>query len=125
MAKILELSLGMALAAGAVMGAGAARAANYEFLAAPATHFNRMYRLDKATGEVGACQFGLPDEGAVGVTVCYKSGDGAGPQTPSEYALVASRHEQEVGVFRVDLRTGAMSVCYVWKDVVVCTPPNK
>jgi hypothetical protein len=44
---------------------------------------------------------------------------------PSDYGLVASRHEHEAGVFRVDYRTGAMSICYVFEDHVVCTPPEK
>jgi hypothetical protein len=106
--------------------AGAAHAANFDFLAAPETDLNRVYRLDKATGEVGACQYGLKDGGgSVGVTLCYPPGEGAGPQTPSEYALVASRHEKEGGVFRVDQRTGAMSICYVLSEAVVCTPPAK
>src|SRR5664279_954821 len=106
--------------AGSVSGAGlallaslhGAMAANYEFLAAPETDLNRVYRLDRATGEVGACQYGLK-EGTVGVTLCYAPGDGAGPQAPSEYSLIASRHEREGGVFRVDLRNGTMSICYV------------
>jgi hypothetical protein len=93
-------------------------------LAAPETDLNRVYRLDKATGEVGACPDGLK-EGGVGVTLCYAPGEGAGPQASSEYALVASRHEREGGVFRVDLRTGMMSICYVLNDVVVCTPQAK
>jgi hypothetical protein len=106
------------------LGASDVFAANYEFLAAPETDLNRVYRLDKATGEVGACQYGLK-EGGVGVTLCYAPGEGAGPQASSEYALVASRHEREGGVFRVDLRTGMMSICYVLNDVVVCTPQAK
>jgi hypothetical protein len=101
-----------------------AQAANYEFLAAPETDLNRVYRLDKATGEIGACQYGLK-EGGVGVTLCYAPGEGAGPQASSEYGLVASRHEREGGVFRVDLRTGMMSICYVLNDNVVCTPQAK
>ncbi len=104
--------------------AGAAFAANFEFLAAPEIDLNRVYRLDRATGEVGACQYGLKDN-SIGVTLCYPSGEGAGAQPPSEYGLVASRHEREAGVFRVDLRTGAMSICYVLNDSVVCTPPAK
>lgn len=99
-------------------------ASSYEFLAAPQTDLNRVYRIDRATGEVGACQYGLR-ENAVGVTLCYPSGEGAGPQAPSEYTLVSSRHEREAGVFRVDLRTGVMSICYVLNDAVVCTPPAK
>ncbi|HEY1736338.1 MAG TPA: hypothetical protein VGG12_06810 [Methylovirgula sp.] len=101
-----------------------AAAANYEFVAAPEIDLNRVYRLDKATGEVGACQYGLK-EGTVGVTLCYPAGDGAGPQGSSEYALIASRHEREGGVFRVDLRTGMMSICYVLNEAVVCTPQKK
>ena len=114
--------------AAAVVGlaafAGSAAAASYEFLAAPEIDLNRVYRLDKATGEVGACQYGLK-EGTIGATLCYPPGEGAGPQGSSEYALVASRHEREGGVFRVDLRTGMMSICYVLNGSVVCTPPAK
>ena len=115
-----------------------AYAASYEFLAAPEVDLNRVYRLDKATGEMGACQYGLSEKPAalpagtsggldtsVGTTLCYPPGDGAGPQSQSEYALIASRHEKEGGVFRVDVRTGMMSICYVLNDKVVCTPPAK
>ncbi|MGH6835422.1 MAG: hypothetical protein ACREC9_07710 [Methylocella sp.] len=104
--------------------APAVLAANYEFLAAPETDLNRVYRLDRVTGEIGACQYGLK-EASVGVTLCYPPGEGAGPQAPSEYSLIASRHEREGGVFRVDLRTGMMSICYVLNDAVVCTPQAK
>jgi len=112
----------LALAAMVASFAGPTRAANYEFLAAPDIALNRIYRLDRATGEVGACQYGLSEkEGTVGVTLCYPPGQGAGPQASSEYALIASHHEKEGGVFRVDVRTGTMSICYVLNDVVVCT----
>jgi len=107
------------------LGAGVAfAAANFEFLAAPEIDLNRVYRLDKATGEIGACQYGLK-ENSVGVTLCYPPGEGAVAQASSEYGLIASRHEREGGVFRVDLRTGTMSICYVLNDQVVCTPPGK
>jgi hypothetical protein len=105
--------------------AGVAQAGNYDFVAAPQIDLNRVYRIDKATGEVGACQYGLKDGAPVGVTLCYPAGEGAGAQTPSEYGLVASRHEKEGGVLRVDLRTGAMSICYVLNEAVVCTPPAR
>lgn len=107
-----------------VMYAQSAFAANYEFLAAPETDLNRVYRLDRATGEIGACQYGLKAT-SVGVTLCYPSGEGAGPQAPSEYSLVASRHEREGGIFRIDMRTGLMSICYVLNETVVCTPQAK
>jgi hypothetical protein len=113
----------LALAAG-LMVAGSARAANFDFLAAPEIELNRVYRLDKLTGEIGACQYG-DKEGTIGVTLCYPPGEGAKGQPPSTYALVASRHEREGGVFRVDVRTGVMSICYVLKAEVVCTPPAK
>ena len=103
----------------------AVRAAKYEFIAAPETDLNRVYRLDRETGEIGACQYGLKDTSAVGVTLCYPPGEGAGPQEPSEYALVASHHQGEGGVFRVDVRTGMMSICYVLNDAVVCTAQAK
>ncbi len=111
--------------AGLLAAGSEAYAVDYEFLAAPETNLNRIFRLDKATGEVGACQYGLVDSESVGVTLCYQQGDGAGPQAPSEYALIASHHVGESGVFRVDVRSGTMSICYVLKDKVVCTPPAR
>jgi hypothetical protein len=109
-----------------LLSSSAAHAAgNYDFLAAPQINLNRVFRLDRTTGEVGACQFGLKEGAPVGITLCYPPGQGAGPQGSSDYALVASRHEQEGGVFRVDLRTGMMSICYVLNEAVVCTPQAK
>lgn len=108
-----------------LIGSQTHAAGSYDFLAAPEIDLNRIFRLDKATGEVGACQFGLKEGSPVGVTLCYAPGQGAGPQGSSDYALVASRHEQEGGVWRVDLRTGMMSICYVLNEAVVCTPQAK
>ena len=109
-----------------LVASSAARAAgNYDFLAAPQIDLNRVFRLDRTTGEIGACQFGLKEGAPVGTTLCYPPGQGAGPQGSSDYALIASRHEQEGGVFRVDLRTGMMSICYVLNETVVCTPQAK
>lgn len=96
-------------------------AAPYDFVPAPQTDLNRIYRIDRITGEVSSCQYGL-QEGTVGATLCFGSGEGAGPQTPGEYGLVSSRHEREGGVFRVNYRTGDMSICYVFDEKVVCTP---
>lgn len=101
-----------------------ALAGQYEFVPAPQTDLNRIYRIDRVTGEVGACQYGQK-EGTFGVTLCFAAGEGAGKQEPSDYGLVASRHEREGGVFRTDLRTGAMSVCYVFDEQVVCTPSER
>jgi hypothetical protein len=101
--------------------AGPALAASYDFVPAPQTDLNRIYRIDRITGEVSSCQYGL-QEGTIGVTLCFSAGEGAGAQTPGEYGLVASRHEREGGVFRVNYRTGEMSICYVFDERVVCTP---
>ena len=91
-----------------------------------------------------ACQYGHNpgktdiEPGAFGITVCYRGGDGATKQEPGDYGLIATRHEQEGGVFRVDYRTGALSICYLYfqrekqgdhevvvDQYVVCTPPYK
>lgn len=115
----------LARSAFAVMAlSGPAAAGSFEFLAAPEITLNRVYRLDKVTGEVGSCQYGLKDN-SVGVTLCYAPGEGATAQAPGEYGLISSRHEKEGGVFRVNLRDGTMSICYVLNDRVVCTPPGK
>jgi hypothetical protein len=98
-----------------------ALAAPYDFVPAPQTDLNRIYRIDRVTGEISSCQYGL-QEGTVGVTLCFGAGEGAGPQAPGEYGLVSSRHEREGGVFRVNYRTGEMSICYVFEERVVCTP---
>jgi hypothetical protein len=120
--SLLRMGLGVGFCA--LGAAGALAVANFEFMAAPQTDLNRVYRVEKSTGEVAACQYGLK-EGTVGVTLCYPPGEGATAQSPSEYGLVSSRHEREAGVFRVDLRTGAMSICYVLSEMVVCTPKGK
>lgn len=103
------------------LGAGAAYAEGYEFLAAPQTDLNRMFRVETTTGEVGVCQYAVKD-GTAGVTLCLPAGDGAGPQEPGRYGLAASNHGQEGGVYRVERGTGRMSACYVLGEQVVCTP---
>ena len=105
-------------------GAGAAAAASFDFAPSPQIDLNRVYRIDRVTGEVGACQFQLKD-GGVGATICFPAGDGAGPQTAGDYGLMPSRHEREGGIFRVNRRTGEMSICYVFDDRVVCTPQTR
>lgn len=123
MTLIPRLTFAAALLGGFALPASAAEI--YQFVATPHTSLNRIYRVDTTTGEMGACQFGLKDN-TVGVTLCYPPGEGAGPQGPSDYGLVASNHQQEAGVFRINKRTGEMSICYVLNDEkIVCTPPAK
>ncbi len=112
---------GWGVAAVALTIAGQPMAAPYEFVPSPSQSLNRVYRIDRATGEVTSCQYALK-EGTIGVALCFGSGEGAGSQTPGEYGLVSSRHTNESGIFRVNYRTGEMSVCYNLDDAVVCTP---
>lgn len=100
-------------------------ASTYDFLPAPQTDLNRIYRVDRVTGEMGACQYGIAREGSVGVTLCYKPGEGATAQAPGEYALLASHHEREAGVYRIEMRSGAVSICYVLNEAVVCTQSSR
>jgi hypothetical protein len=109
----------------AMLASAPALAQQFQFVAAPSTGLNRVYRVDRLSGEVSACQYG-EKEGTIGVTLCYPAGDGARAQPPAEYGLVASHHQAEAGVFRVNLRTGEISVCFVLNDKqVVCTPQAK
>ena len=94
----------------------------YEFAAPPATSADMMYRVDRATGEVGACVFS-PKGPTIGSTVCFPVGEGAGPQTSGDYGLLPSNLATANGLFRVNRDTGEMSVCYVLNERVVCTAP--
>lgn len=140
--RFFAVAAAMTIAAG--LAAAPAIAASFEFLAAPQINLSLVYRLDKLTGDVIACQYGHNpgktdiEPGAFGVTVCYRSGEGAAKQEPGDYGLIATRHEQEGGVFRVDYRSGSLSICYLYfqkekqgdhevitDQYVVCTPPAK
>jgi hypothetical protein len=144
MRGVKTIPAAMVLATASLAGVAAANASNYEFLAAPQINLSLVYRLDKLTGEIIACQYGHNpgktdiEPGAFGITICYRSGEGAAKQEPGEYGLIATRHEQEGGVFRVDYRTGSLSICYLYfqrekqgdhetitDQYVVCTPPVK
>jgi hypothetical protein len=93
--------------------------AGYEFVAPPSIKSNRIYRVHRLTGEVGACQYETGP--GIGNTKCLASGEGAGKQEPGDYGLVASHMQDEGGVFRINRRTGEMSICYVSGDRAVCT----
>ncbi|MGQ4272513.1 hypothetical protein [Terrihabitans sp. B22-R8] len=99
-----------------------AQAQEYRFKPPAQTDLNRLYKVNRLTGEMGACQYAL-SEGSVGVTLCYSAGEGGGPQPiPGDYDLLPSNHAGEGGIFRVNTRTGDISVCYVLAERVVCTP---
>lgn len=98
-------------------------AESFHFLPAPSQELSRIYRVDRLTGEMGACAFALKDENSVGLTLCYPAGEGAKAGEPGDYMLVASNHRVEAGIFRVNRRTGDVSVCYVRGDQeIVCSP---
>lgn len=61
-------SAGLLVAALAGLPLAAEAAGPYEFVAAPAVDLNRIYRIDRANGEVTSCQYGLRDD-SVGVTL--------------------------------------------------------
>ena len=121
MITLSRITLGCALMMAA---AQPTMAAPFDFVAPPQSDLNRLYRIDKANGEVTACQY-AQKEGTLGATLCFPSGEGAGRQEPGEYSLVPSRHEREGGIYRVEAKTGAVSVCFVYQEKVVCTPADK
>lgn len=134
------------LAAGVLFGSAAGAqtapgAGNFAFEAPPSVQANRVYSVNRQTGEVSACQFERPDSALVGITRCFPKGEGAGAQKAGAYSLVSARFAGETGIFRVNADTGEMSVCYV-RDVpksgagggagggggepmVLCTPQAK
>jgi hypothetical protein len=120
--RFAGLVLALPLLAG--LAIATARADEFEFAPAPETDLNRIYRVNQFTGEMSACQYAIKD-GTVGVTFCYPAGEGAGTQPPGDYHLVASNHAREAGIFRVNRRTGDISICYVLSERVVCTPQTR
>ena len=117
------LLLGLTLANAAILAPAEAQQSEpaYEFAPPPAANINRIYRVNRINGEIGACQY-KAKEGAVGTTLCFPVGEGAGPQVAGDYGLI---HEKETGVVRLNRQTGEMSVCYVLNEKAVCTAPAR
>jgi len=95
----------------------------YEFAAPASTNADLIYRVDRTTGEVGACRFS-PNGPTIGSTLCFPAGEGAGPQPESDYGLLSSNLATANGILRVDRNTGGISACYVLNERVVCTAPR-
>jgi len=92
-----------------------ARAATYEFLAAPQTDLNRVFRLDKVPARSAPANMASRRQPLRrDAVLSRRRGRKAGPA--GEYELIASRHTGEAGVFRVDVRTGFMSICFVLNE---------
>lgn len=92
----------------------------FDFLAPPSSETNRIYRVNIFSGEMGVCWYSK--KGNVDLTECLNPGPGAGPQARGLYTLVASNMKTERGVFRLNLITGEVSMCWVKGDVLTCTP---
>lgn len=126
---------GLAAVAGfsllALSSAGAQTFGNFDFAAPPSAEANRVYGVNRKTGDVSACQFERPAGSSVGVTRCFAQGEGAGAQKAGRYGLMSTHYAGETGVFRVNYETGEMSICYVRdlpkadgkvEPTVLCTP---
>lgn len=76
--------LAVAVAAAGLGGIGAATAqpaagqagavAGFEFAAPPSAQANRVYGINRQTGEMNVCQFERPNAAGVGVTFCFAQG---------------------------------------------------
>ncbi|HEY9215119.1 MAG TPA: hypothetical protein VIQ29_19975 [Ancylobacter sp.] len=85
----------------------------YVFGSPPSAQANRLYSVNSRTGEVSACQFERPEGSLVGLTKCFPRDKSAGPQGAGTYDMLSTRYSGETGIFRVNIDTGHMSVCYV------------
>lgn len=95
----------------------------FDFLAPPSNETNRIYRVNIFTGEMGVCWYSR--RGNVDLTECLSPGPGAGAQTPGLYTLVSTNMKTERGVFRLNLISGQVSMCWVKGDVLTCTPQSR
>ncbi|WP_454684641.1 hypothetical protein [Ancylobacter moscoviensis] len=85
----------------------------FVFGSPPSAQANRVYSVNVRTGEVSACQFERPEGSLVGVTRCFRRDTSAGPGASGTYDMVTTRYSGETGIFRVNVQTGQMSICYV------------
>ncbi|MFG1347336.1 hypothetical protein V5F59_20790 [Xanthobacter autotrophicus DSM 431] len=134
-AALVAAGIGAGAGAGAAAAQGSAPgAAGYDFAAPPSAQANRVFGVNRQTGEVNACQFERPEGSVAGITRCFAQGQGAGPQQAGDYALMSTHYEGETGVFRINRATGEMSICYVREaagvkgavdSMLVCTAPAR
>jgi len=120
----IVLTAAVALLASSTTGSLAAEDAKFAFVTLPSV--NVLYRIDQQTGQVDACYYKpATDEGQIGSTQCYPSGDGATPQGPGRYDLMAMPDSEGGAVFRVNRETGDVSICWEADGKVVCTAPTQ
>lgn len=130
----LALAAGLVALSGVALAPAPAHAQGtsiYGFAAPPSAQANRVYSVNRRTGEVSACQFERPEGSNIGITRCFAQGEGAGTQKPGTYALVSTHYAGETGIFRANEETGEMSICYVREiaqgggapvPTILCTP---
>jgi len=100
-------------------------AQQYDFLAPPSSDANRLYSVNIKTGQIGMCFYDRDKGRGIGVTKCFKVGEGAGPQKPGRYKLYRTKFDPDKGVFRVNTNTGEMSLCWMRRGELVCTAFNR
>jgi hypothetical protein len=81
----------------AALASRPALASPYDFVPAPQTDLNRIYRIDRATGEVISCQYGLQEGTAGGLHPAGEPGfrGGASARLPGRArraSAAAERH---------------------------------
>lgn len=105
-------------------GSLAAEDPKFTFLSPPNEDLLRLYWLNNKTGQLGACDYAASkDKAQIGSTKCWPQGQGAGPLGSGRYDLKASNHKKEGSVFRVNVDTGHISICWVRDGKAVCTAP--
>ncbi len=108
----------------------------YMFSAPPSAQANRVYSVNRKTGEMNACQFERPDSSQVGVTRCFTRGEGAGAVSAGNYQLVPDaiwrRDRYFPGQYRhrrdehlLCARTCRRPAAGGNEAKILCTPPGK
>ncbi|MEM9320893.1 MAG: hypothetical protein AAGA70_18095 [Pseudomonadota bacterium] len=101
-----------------------AAAPAFQILAPPSTEWNIVFRLNRATGEVTGCAYVEDETG--NATRCYPAVDHAQAGEAGPYVLAASHNPSVRSVYRLNERTGAISLCWVagWKTTN-CVPEGR
>jgi hypothetical protein len=105
--------------AAGIAASGPGTAASFDFVPAPQTDLNRIYRIDRVTGAIASCQYGL-QEGTSAPPCALGRGRAPDRRRRANTARGLPARARRRRVPR-QLRTGDMSVCYVYEEKVVCT----
>ncbi|MEM9050073.1 MAG: hypothetical protein AAGC92_15290 [Pseudomonadota bacterium] len=96
----------------------------WQILAPPSAEWNIVYRLNRSSGEITGCAY--IERAAGNVTTCYPAMDHARGGDPGPYTLAASNNSTVISVYRLNERTGEISLCWVagWKNTL-CAPEDE